>query len=42
MRLEEFRFEIPDAFPVRRLARRTPETIKEVKVPTEVMLGCEG
>jgi hypothetical protein len=41
-KFEELRFEIPDAFPVRRLAFKTPETVREVKVPTEVMLGWAG
>jgi hypothetical protein len=40
--LEEFRFEIPEPFPVRRPACRIPEIPREVKVPTEVMLGWAG
>jgi hypothetical protein len=34
-----FTFDRPDAFPTSRPACKTPETVRELKVPTEVMLG---
>jgi hypothetical protein len=39
---EPFTFDRPEALPTWRLALRIPETVKEVKVPTDVMLGWEG
>ena len=46
-RLEEFKFEIAEPFPVIRLVTiefrfEIPETFRVVKVPTEVMVGWEG
>jgi hypothetical protein len=41
-RLEELRFERPDALPVRRLACKTPPTVRPVKTPTDVMFTCAG
>ena len=41
-RLEELRFERPDALPVRRLACKTPETTRDVKTPTDVMFPWAG
>ena len=38
-RFEELRFEIAEPFPVNKLEFKIPETVKEVKVPTLVMLG---
>jgi len=40
-RLEELMFERPEAFPVNKFEFRIPETTREVKTPTDVMLGCE-
>ena len=31
-----------DAFPTWRLAFKIPETVSELRVPTDVMLGCEA
>jgi hypothetical protein len=35
-------FEIPEPFPVRRLASKTPVTVNDVNCPTDVMLGWAG
>jgi hypothetical protein len=46
-RFEEFIFEIPEPFPlikelVIEFKFEIPKTFREVKIPTEVMLGWEG
>ena len=41
-RFEELMLDNPDAFPVRRLACKTPETVRAVRTPTDVMLVWEG
>jgi hypothetical protein len=41
-KLLELRFEIPEPFPVNKFEFKIPETTREVKAPTEVMLGWEG
>jgi len=38
-RFEEFRFEIAEPFPENKFVCKIPETVRLVKVPTEVMLG---
>ena len=35
-------FERPEAFPVYKFEFKIPATVREVRVPTEVMLGCEA
>ena len=40
--LAPFMFEIPEPFPESKFACKIPETVKEDKVPTEVMLGWAG
>jgi hypothetical protein len=37
-----FTLDNPDAFPVRRSARKTPDTVNDVNCPTDVMLGWAG
>ena len=37
-KFEELRFERPEAFPVKRLACMTPPTVRDDRVPTEVIL----
>jgi hypothetical protein len=39
---EPFMLDKPEALPTSRPACATPETVKEVKVPTDVMFGWEG
>ena len=41
-RLEELRFERPDAFPEYRSACKIPPTVREDKTPTDVILGWAG
>jgi hypothetical protein len=41
-RFEEFRFEIAEPFPESKFVCKIPETVRLVKVPTEVMLGWAG
>jgi hypothetical protein len=41
-RLEEFRFDKPEAFPVYRSACKTPVTVNDVNCPKEVTLGWAG
>lgn len=37
-----FTLERPEALPTNRPACETPDTVKEVKVPTDVIFPCEG
>ena len=37
-----FTLDRPEAFPTNKPACETPETVREVKVPTDVMLGWAG
>jgi hypothetical protein len=41
-KLLEFRFEIPEPFPVNKFEFKIPATVNDVNCPTEVMLGWEG
>ena len=40
--LDPFMFEIPEPFPESKDACKIPETVRLVKVPTDVMLGWAG
>jgi hypothetical protein len=39
-RFEELMFERPEALPVNKFEFRIPDTVRPVKTPTDVMLGC--
>jgi hypothetical protein len=41
-RFDEFKFEIPEPFPVIKFELKIPATVRPVSVPTLVMLGWDG